>query len=285
MISIALLLSLLVLLKPAVAVAPPHPSWKDWESVHQMRKRLNITYNYKPEHVQEEHCRYLTEEQCREDDEGLGHAAAGRHGRHLSPSVGNRLRILVVLLRFKDHVDRVLPPREYFEEMFNGNTGNTLSNVNPVGSVKEYFRYSSLGKYRVQFDVRDWHTAPNTEAFYAQGVSGLVGQVKLQEMFYTAMDEIEASGIDWFDGYINAWGLLNHVVVIHSGYAAEHGPRPCLQSEPPQNRIWSQGSASSQTGWLSRDYFQVNGYAVGSAFGIPKCNGDTTSAPNAGMGV
>jgi len=94
------------------------------------------------------------------------------------------------------------------------------------------------------------------------------------------MDEIDASGIDWFDGYINEWGLLNHVVVIHSGYAAEYGNKPCIA--PAQNRIWSQGSASSQTGWLSRDYFQVNGYAVASAFGQPKCDGDS---PSAGMGV
>lgn len=184
------------------SLALPHPSFEDWENVHAMRRRLNVTYNYDPVHLSHEHCRYLTEDECRAEDEGLGHAKAGRHGRHLSPSVGQGIRILVVLLRFSNHADRALPSRDYFDEMFNG---NNVSDINPVGSVKEYMRYSSLGKYRVQYDVRDWHTAPNTEAYYSQGQYGLLGNVKIQPMFYTAMDAIDASGINWVDGYINDW--------------------------------------------------------------------------------
>jgi hypothetical protein len=194
-----------ILLTTALVVeslAPPHPSYEDWESVHQMRRRLNVTYDYEPVHLSHEHCRYLTEEQCREEDEGLGHAKAGRHGRRLNTSLGQSLRVLVVLLRFSDHVDRILPDKAYFEELFNDD-GTTDKNV--VGSAKEFFRYNSLGKYRVHYDVRDWHTAENTQAFYSKGQYGLIGNVPMQEMFYTAMDAIDQSGINWLDGYVDDW--------------------------------------------------------------------------------
>ena len=264
------------------SLAPPHPRFTEWEPVHKMRRRLNITYNYDPIHLTHEHCRYLSEEECRLEDEGLGHAKLGLHGRHLSPSVGQEFRVLVVLVRFSNHVGRDLPTREYIDKLFNE---NGTSDVNPIGSLKEYFRFASLGKYRVQFDVRDWHTAPNTEAFYSQGQSGLIGSVKIQEMFYAAMDAAEAAGIDWFDGYINDWGLLNHLVVIHSGYPAEDGALSCLSSEPPQNRIWSQGAASAPEGWLSKDFYQVNGFAIGSAFVFPSCSTGSIKADFLKLGV
>jgi M6 family metalloprotease-like protein len=261
----------------------PHPDFTDWESVHAMRRRLNITYSYVPLHFSPEHCRYLSEDDCRTQDEAIGHSKRGLHGRHLSPSVGDNFRILVILVRFSDHGSRALPPREYIEELFNG---EGVSDVNPVGSIKEYLRYASLGKYRVQFDVRDWHTAPNTEAYYSGGQSGLLGNVKIQEMFYAALDAAQAAGVDWVNGYISDWGLINHLVVLHSGYAAEYGPKsPCLSNEPPSNRIWSQGTASSPEGWQSPDFYQVNGFAIGSAFQPPTCNGNEVQAEFLNMGV
>jgi M6 family metalloprotease-like protein len=261
----------------------PHPNFTEWESVHALRRRLNITYNYEPLHFSQEHCRHLTEDDCRTEDETIGHAKRRLHGRHLSPSIGDNIRILVILVRFSDHESRVLPPREYIEELFNG---DGVSDINVVGSIKEYLRYASLGKYRVQFDVRDWHTAPNTEAYYSFGQSGLVGNVKIQEMFSAALDAAQASGVNWVDGYISDWGIINHLVVIHSGYAAESGPKnPCLSNEPPNNRIWSQGTASSPEGWQSPDFYQVNGFAIGSAFQPPSCNGNDVQAEFLHMGV
>jgi len=66
--------------------------------------------------------------------------------------------------------------------------------------------------------------------------------------------------------------------------AAELGERSCIPQKAV-NRIWSQGSASSQTGWMSKDYFQSNGFALSSAFGEPKCNGGAVaSIAPAGLG-
>ena len=271
-----------------MAIAPPHPSYTDFESVHQMRDRLNITYGYEPQHITHEHCRYLSEEDCREEDEHLGDALQGINGRWLGPSTGDRLRGIVILLRFKGHENRTLPDREYFEEMFNG---YGESKTNPVGSMKEYLRFSSMGRYRIHFTVFDWHQLDMTEAEYAAGVSGRVSQKEMQKMFYSAMNQVDnkLTTADWHDGYVSDWGKINHLVAIHSGFAAEYGPRPCLPDEPPQNRIWSQGSASSPVGWTSSDYFSINTYAVGSALEEPRCNkGDKSKLMKpvpAGMGV
>lgn len=139
----------------------------------------------------------------------------------------------------------------------------------------------------MQFDVRDWVTAPETEGFYAEDNFGLVGSNRLQRMIYPTMKKLDESGsVDWFDGYIDDWGRMNNVVVIHSGYGAELGPRKCIPHEPPQKRIWSQGTGSSSDGWLSKDYFQVNGIAFAPALEQPKCDGETElEADAAGMGI
>lgn len=203
-------MAFLVLLQMTVALMPPHPNFTDWESVHQMRHRLNITWNYEPIHLSHEHCRHLTEEECRLEDEGLGDAKLHRNGRHLSPSTGI-MRILVLLIKFPEYDENVmgpLPSLDYYEDLFNG---NGRSSSIPIGSLKEYFRYSSLGKYRVQFDIRGWFEADSTEASYARGNYGLLGQIEMQKLFYSAMDEVDRSNIDWWDGYINEWGLINHV--------------------------------------------------------------------------
>jgi hypothetical protein len=130
------------------ALSRPHPDWTDFESVYAMRRRLDIAYHYTPEHLDDEYCRYLTEAECQVQDEALADAKVKRNGRHLSPSVGDKIRVLVLLIRFPNHKSRLLPTREYFETMFNGASKD--DEVNPVGSIAEYMRFSSLGAYRVQ---------------------------------------------------------------------------------------------------------------------------------------
>jgi hypothetical protein len=107
-------------------------------------------------------------------------------------------------------------------------------------------------------------------------------------MIYPALNKIDttAGSIDWLDGYVTDWGILNNVVVIHSGYGAELGPSPCLKHEPPEQRIWSVGAGVSTEGWLSKDYYSVNGIAFASAVKPPKCEGDKElPARPANMGV
>jgi len=152
------------------AIAPPHPDYVHHEetpylSLHEYRKRHNIIFNYVPQHISPEHCRFLTEEQCARDDE-VTHArleATARHrqmqkeaaasnnndkGRDLQLEGRNyitqgQVKILVLLCRFIGHEDRVLPERSYYDELFNGGAGG----INPVGGLSDWLFANSGGKY------------------------------------------------------------------------------------------------------------------------------------------
>lgn len=69
----SLLLCSLVVVDQAWSWIPPHPNaTKDWESVHDLRRRLNIDFGYSTSrYVDAEMCRYLTEEECEENDKSM----------------------------------------------------------------------------------------------------------------------------------------------------------------------------------------------------------------------
>jgi hypothetical protein len=240
------------------ALAPPHTEFVlsgDYETVHEYRKRLNITYNYQPRHLSAERCRYLTEEQCRHDDEihiqqaqkqrTIRQNQQKQQQRQLNPIKGD-LTVLVLLCRFTDFdPTRTLPSRDDIDILFNGRSSTVLdsanrsSTINPVGSIREYLYYASMGQYKVTFEVRDWTTTANTERYYSQDTSGLSDSSTMQEMFIPLLDAIDTSMTDPFgwskydvagddplfgdmsDGY------FDHLVVLHSGWAAEQGNRDC----------------------------------------------------------
>jgi hypothetical protein len=184
---------------PVVALAPPHPEFskEDWEELHEMRRLNNFTHDFRPSHIPLWHCQMQTEEQCRQENES---ARIQKHtGRRLNPNSGANMKVLVLLVIFKDEVNvPILPTVEYFEELFNG---RGRSDINPAGSLREYLRYASLGKYNVEFEIRDWFQLPETEKFYAKGVSGRIGNVPMQEMFRPALEAVDEDMdlFDWFD--------------------------------------------------------------------------------------
>lgn len=76
------------------AWVPPKPGTEvEWEPVHAMRQRLNITFNYTPTLVHPEICRYMTEEECQRGDENLqahgkAHRALQNDQKH-NPNLGS----------------------------------------------------------------------------------------------------------------------------------------------------------------------------------------------------
>ncbi|GAX27245.1 hypothetical protein FisN_13Lh198 [Fistulifera solaris] len=234
-----------------------------------MRARLEIDYNYEPRYVDSEHCRFLTEAECEDFDQDYGRQL---RERRLNPSEGD-FKVLVLLIKFSDHADKEVPPREYYEELFNG---SGPSDINEVGSMKDWLNTNSMGKYKVQFDVRDWEVAPNTESFYAAGNAGRTSD--LQEIYRDVLTKIDNEGsVTFTDGYIDTDGFLNHLVVIHSGIMAEIGDLSCIETSF-MDRIWASGSYSPKGGdnvWRSKDWFEVGGLVIASAFDAPACNKNT----------
>lgn len=127
----------------------------------------------------------------------------------------------------------------------------------------------------VTYDVHDWKTTVNTEAYYAGGMSGLRGADAMQEMFKPLLDDLYKSGYNFAPLSSDGWGDLDHFVVVHSGYPAEYGDPKDGCTNMAVNRIWSQGIQSTANGWMSTDgSFTVSTYLLVGAFaeGLCKAN-------------
>jgi hypothetical protein len=192
------------------ALAPPHPDFTadDWKTLNEMRQRNNFTHGYTPTHISNFECKMSSEEECRKNDEEA--RLPKLEDRRLNPSIGSNVKVLVLLVRFKDEKNTDLPSVSYFEQLFNG-AGK--SDTNPAGSFRQYLRYSSLGKYNVEFVVRDWVDVPETEKFYAKGVSGRIGNVLQQELFRDAMETI--------DGEFDLFDWLEYDTISNSGESGD----------------------------------------------------------------
>jgi hypothetical protein len=126
----------------------------------------------------------------------------------------------------------------------------------------------------VTFDVQDWQTTDNKEAYYANGEYGLRGAEIMQELFMPVLTRLFNSGYDFAPLDSDLVGDLDHLIVLHSGYNAESGATDSCAGNTPENRIWSQGRASTANGWRSPDQaFTVSTYMIGSGFTGNLCDG------------
>ena len=123
------------------------------------------------------------------------------------------------------------------------------------------------------FDVQDWQSTVETEAYYAGNGFGLLGSDEMQEMFKSELDKLFSSGYNFMDLDSIGWGTLDMLVVVHSGDPAEAGVGPSgCDAGPPEQRIWSQGIGGSANGWTSSDFsYTVSNYLLVGAFYEPPC--------------
>ena len=81
------------------------------------------------------------------------------------------LKNLALLIRFADHTTRVLPPPSHYKILLNGPAGP--GTVAPTGSVEDVFMANSYGTFHINSTVTQWIIVSRTEAYYADGKSGL----------------------------------------------------------------------------------------------------------------
>jgi len=93
-----------------------------------------------------------------------------RNRRNLM-SNAQSLKNLVVLIRFSDHINRILPPPSDFEVLLNGPGGS--GTVAPTGSVNDVFLANSYGTFRLNSTVVPLITVSGSEKYYADRKSGL----------------------------------------------------------------------------------------------------------------
>lgn len=161
-----------------------------------------------------------------------------------------RLQCLALLVRFSDHVDRVLPDPEDYDILFNHN-GPTSHSLAPTGSVAAVFMENSYDTFVMETYVSPWilvdrseiqtvggNRGLNTyETRYARLASGEVFWVYSARSHYyavcyrltwnEAMWRFEHSGVDLTQFDQDEDGVFDCLVLLHSGAAAETNGNDC----------------------------------------------------------
>lgn len=167
---------------------------------------------------------------------------------------------LVVLLRFSDHASRTVPSTGDIDVLMNAPGGDpTLA---PSGSVRDIFLENSYGQLTLNSTVAYWVTLPNTEAYYANGNSGLT--TRTHEALRSALDTLNADpNINFTDFDSDSDGKIDAITFLHSGYAAEFGGTSA-DGANFTDRMWSHKWGISG-GWTSAEGVSVSNYHISPA--------------------
>jgi immune inhibitor A len=180
------------------------------------------------------------------------------------------IRPLVILVRFQDHANRTLPSLDDINELFHG---TTTSDLIPTGSIQSYLLQNSYSRFVLEADIMDWTLTDQTEAFYSYSQSGLV--LSTAQSMHVVLDYWESQGVDMAQYDQDGDGVMDAVIMLHSGYPAEVGGVDCQTQTSAQQRIWSHAiDHTTAYSWQSStSNIQSGPYVIGSAM-RGTCNSD-----------
>lgn len=254
----------------ASAIISPHPDANfdesSWLPVDQYRRKLGVKYQYDTKYLSPELCRHEDEETCRAMDEAMQ-----RQSRRTLNSIQKtgKLKVLVLLLRFENHMEREMIKPVDIDQFFNADGRD--SSLYPTGSIKTYLKINSHDTLTIDSDIISWYPIDKTEQECAFDSLGL--KEDFQQCFSPILDALDAlhndstHEFDWAKYDEDKDGIIDSLIVMHSGYGAEYG-----NTDPSgvaaENRIWTHSMGPPVTaGWSSTDgSFKLGTYAVASAF-------------------
>jgi M6 family metalloprotease-like protein len=179
------------------------------------------------------------------------------------------LRNLVVPIMFSDHTGRGVPSQSDLDTLMNNEGPNTLC---PTGSLRDLYLANSYDKLVVQSTVADWVTVSGTEAFYANGNSGLT--TRTHDLIREALNLVDVDAqINFNDFDLNNDNTIDAITFLHSGYAAEFGGVDAYGTLST-NRMWSHKWSLYTGTWTSApEGVQVYDYNISPA--VWGTSGDT----------
>ncbi|MGB2266478.1 MAG: M6 family metalloprotease domain-containing protein [Akkermansiaceae bacterium] len=178
----------------------------------------------------------------------------------VAAAVPASMKNLVVLLRFSDHASRAVPPTTDIDVLMNAVGGDP--SLAPTGSVRDVFLENSYGQFTLNSTVAYWITLPQTEAYYANGNSGLT--TRTHEALRYALDTLDADpNFQFADFDEDNDGRIDAITFLHSGYAAEFGGTSG-DGVFYTNRMWSHKWAIGGA-WFSSDGVRVYEYHISPA--------------------
>lgn len=182
-----------------------------------------------------------------------------------APRNTGTIRAVVILVKFSDHADREMPSSDDIDFLFNGHGNHT--ELAPTGTLQTFFELQSFGKFKVKGDVQDWIVAPYPEEYYSYDNFGLTAH--FAKCAYGALDKMDQDGVDWSQYDQDGDGVLDSVVIFHSGYVAEGGGTDCINNRSHgDHRIWSHATSvlDGSDAWYSSDQsVRIGIYATTSA--------------------
>mmetsp|Transcript_19681 Transcript_19681/g.41280 ORF Transcript_19681/g.41280 Transcript_19681/m.41280 type:complete len:1475 (-) Transcript_19681:335-4759(-) len=197
--------------------------------------------------------------------------------RHLYHATTGTFKNLVLLLRFSDHANRVLPTQsdisrlynsedhfiptnKYLAEASSGKDGgrgkgedDDIDDIVPSGSVRQVYLQNSYGTFTIETTVIDWITLKHTESYYASGNHGFS---KFKTAIIEALNILDDNPKKYFKLHggtlkrkydrefdfskfdVDENGALDGLGILHSGYGAEFGGTDC-NGAINEKRIWS----------------------------------------------
>jgi M6 family metalloprotease-like protein len=210
----------------------------DFETVDRYRHRMGIEYGYKMRVLSPELCRDYSERECQDMENSFTDQARKLRQLQFTES-GHDINVVVLLLRFTNHADRTLPSPEDIHTLLNdpGKTGD----ITPTGSVKSYLAANSYNQLKINaFVSPSWVTAAGSESNCAGASRGVNDEFRT--CLAPALDALEGN-INWRDYDLNGDGVLDAVLVLHSGYASTQGGID-EDGVDPDNRIQSHARSS-----------------------------------------
>lgn len=146
-------------------------------------------------------------------------AAGGAVKRAAYPNSGN-IPILVILANFSDTTTSTLPSE--FDLLFNG---NPFTSPTVTSSVWHYYHEVSYGKVNIQATIVGWVDLPSTHGAYG-AAAPFQADVNPRQMVRDAIDAVFRLGFDFSPFDINGDGILEPIIVIHSGEGEEASGNP-----------------------------------------------------------
>lgn len=245
--------SFVAFLVPSVLSVHPHPNaTQEVKDYHRLRRQT-----YPTTYLNSGLCTHLVYEECLQMEGEMRENARLLNEVFVTHGF---IRVLVLLVQFPDHRDRNLPTVPEYEELFND---HIRSQIIPTGSVSNWVEKNSYGAFKIEAEVIDWVVTDMTEKEYSYGESGI--SVEFRKSMYPALDHLDEQGFDFSRFDMNDDGIIDSIVVLHSGYAAEIGGADCTSGADATHRIWSHALASMKNNWKSKKLsIRAGGYCVSS---------------------
>ncbi len=142
-------------------------------------------------------------------------AASSTGGRHQQPP-----RVPVILAQYSDVQFKQASTAASFSDFFNGDNYTFES---ATGSVKQYFRDNSFGKYEPSFDVIGPVTLPHNQKYYGEN-DYYNDDLRADEMVAQACNLAEdLADFSQYDS--DGDGKIDAVIIVYAGEGEEYGVR------------------------------------------------------------